>query len=110
MRRKIPQIHGMVGKLRYSSTKLMRLSMRMRQILYSAGLSLAILLTPVYARAQLTNDAPVVGRPVAIVNLATEDGVKLVKGQWRYHDVQIVTVDHHSVGPDLRPSGLPNRT
>lgn len=65
---------------------------------------------PFNAAAQLTNDAPVVGRPMAIINLATEEGVKLVKGQWRYSDTKIIEVDHHSVGPDLRPSGPPNRT
>lgn len=65
---------------------------------------------PPSVRAQLTTDAPVVGRPVAIINLATDAGVKLIKGQWRYSDVNIVEVDHHSVGPDLRPSGPPNRT
>lgn len=65
---------------------------------------------PPSVRAQLTTDAPVVGRPVAIIDLATDAGVKLVKGQWRYSDVNVVEVDHRSVGPDLRPSGPPNRT
>ena len=66
--------------------------------------------TPFWVRAQLTTDAPVVGRPVAIINLATEEGIKLVRGQWRYSDTKIVEVDHHSPGPDLRPSGPANRT
>lgn len=60
--------------------------------------------------AQITTDAPVNGRPSAIINLATEQGVRLVKGQWRYSDTTIIEVDHHSVGADLRPSGPPNRT
>ncbi len=84
--------------------------MRMPKFLLFIGLLVSLLSVPLSAHAQLTNDAPVSGRPVAIVNLATEDGVTLVKGQWRYHDVQILTVDHHSVGPDLRPSGPLNRT
>lgn len=70
----------------------------------------ALALSPVIAFAQLTTDAPVAGRPTAIVNLATDEGVKLVKGQWRYSDAQIIEVNHHSVGPDLRPSGPPNHT
>lgn len=70
----------------------------------------ALVLNPFTAFAQLTNDAPVVGRPAAIIDLATDKGVKLVKGQWRYSDVNIVEVDHRSVGSDLRPSGPPNRT
>jgi gluconolactonase len=69
-----------------------------------------LLLSPFSATAQLTPDAPVVGRPAAIINLATEEGVRLVKGQWRYSDTRIIEVDHHSPGPDLRPSGPPSRT
>jgi gluconolactonase len=61
------------------------------------------------AWAQVTTDAPAV-RPDAIVNLATDEGVALVRGQWRYSDARIVEVDHHAPGPDLRPSGPPNRT
>jgi gluconolactonase len=59
--------------------------------------------------AQTTGDAPAI-RPDAVVDLATDDGVSLVKGQWRYHDARIVEVSHRDPGPDLRPSGPPNRT
>jgi gluconolactonase len=61
------------------------------------------------AHAQITADAPTV-RPDAIVNLATDEGVAMVRGQWRYSDARIVEVEHRSPGPDLRPSGPPNRT
>ena len=71
-----------------------------------AGISLAFSAS---ARAQVTADAPAV-RPDAIVNLATEDGAALVRGQWRYSDAKIVEIDHHAAGPDLRPSGPLNRT
>jgi len=71
--------------------------------------TLAAAAAPAGAFAQTTSDAPA-GRPEAIINLATEDGVRLVKGQWRYRDATIVEVDHHAPGPDLRPSGPPNRT
>jgi gluconolactonase len=64
---------------------------------------------PAGVAAQVTSDAPAAA-PAAIVNLATEAGVRLVRGQWRYSDVQIVDVDHRAPGPDLRPSGPPNRT
>jgi gluconolactonase len=49
-------------------------------------------------------------RPDAIVDLNTAVGLELVKGQWRYHNAGIVEVDHHAPGPDLKPSGPPNRT
>jgi gluconolactonase len=61
------------------------------------------------ARAQVTSDVPGV-RPDAIANLASDEGAALVRGQWRYSDAKIVDVDHHAPGPDLRPSGPPNRT
>jgi gluconolactonase len=61
------------------------------------------------ALAQITGDAPAV-RPDAIVNLATDEGAALVRGQWRYRDARIIEVEHRSPGPDLRPSGPPNRT
>ncbi|HEU4403025.1 MAG TPA: SMP-30/gluconolactonase/LRE family protein [Candidatus Polarisedimenticolia bacterium] len=59
--------------------------------------------------AQTTQDAPA-GRPEAVINLATAEGARLVKGEWRYSDTKIMEVDHHAVGADLKPSGPPNRT
>lgn len=61
------------------------------------------------ATAQITQEVPA-GRPEAIINLATPEGIQLVKGEWRYSEVKIMEVDHRSPGPDLRPSGPPNRT
>jgi gluconolactonase len=69
----------------------------------------AVQLSAGTALAQITGDAPAV-RPDAIVNLATDEGAALVGGQWRYRDAQIIEVEHRSPGPDLRPSGPPNRT
>jgi gluconolactonase len=68
----------------------------------------AALLAPAAALAQVTSDVPVV-RPDAIVDLATDDGVAAVQGQWRYSDARIVEVEHRAPGPDLRASGAPNR-
>ncbi|HEV8396351.1 MAG TPA: SMP-30/gluconolactonase/LRE family protein [Vicinamibacterales bacterium] len=65
-------------------------------------------LTATPAVAQATSDVPVV-RPDAIVDLATDDGVAAVNGQWRYSDARIVEVEHRAPGPDLRASGAPNR-
>lgn len=57
----------------------------------------------------VTDDAPAI-RPDSIIDLKTDEGVALVKGQWRYSDTRIVEVSHHSPGPDLGPSGPPNKT
>ncbi len=61
------------------------------------------------ARGQVTSDAPA-GLPMAVVNLATPEGVQLVRGEWRYSDARIVEVDHRAPGPDLKASGSPIRT
>lgn len=48
--------------------------------------------------------------PDSVVDLRTPEGVARVKGQWRYSDTDIKAIDHRSVGPDLKASGLENRT
>lgn len=78
-------------------------------ITYAALLATALTFSVRLAIAQVTSDAPGV-RPDAIVDLMTEEGVRLVKGQWRYTNVKVVDVDHRSPGADLGPSGPPNRT
>src|SRR5215813_8589000 len=50
------------------------------------------------------------GRPDATIDLRTKEGVKLVKGEWRYSDAQIVQVDSKGPGLDLKPSGAPVKT
>ena len=52
------------------------------------------------AEGQSIQDPPV-GRPDAVIDLASHEGVQLVNGQWRYHDVKIEDADSRSVGPDL---------
>jgi gluconolactonase len=59
--------------------------------------------------AQSIQDPPF-GRPDALIDLSSEVGVQLVKGVWRYHDVQIVDADGRSAGPDLKPTGDPIKT
>ena len=83
--------------------------MRARALLGGAVAVLLLTAVPLEAPAQITQDAPG-GKPGAIINLATDEGVRLVKGQWRYSDVKIVEIEHRAPGPDLRPSGPPNRT
>ncbi len=46
----------------------------------------------------------------AVIDLQTDAGVQLVKGQWRYSDTRVEEIDFVEVGPDLGPSGAPNRT
>jgi gluconolactonase len=50
------------------------------------------------------------GRPDAVVDLRTREGVGAVRAQWRYSDARLMEVDFNGPGPDLRPSGAPVRT
>src|SRR2546423_14217497 len=53
------------------------------------------------------------GRPDAIVDLQSDDGVALVGGRWRYSDAQVREVDFVAVGSPADPLGpgtAPNRT
>jgi gluconolactonase len=53
------------------------------------------------------------GKPDAVVDIQTEEGVRLVGGEWRYADARVEEIDFVAVGsPDdpLGPGKLPNRT
>src|SRR5919108_5730641 len=50
------------------------------------------------------------GTPSAIVDLATREGVALVRGAWRYSDTKIVEVDFRGPGADGQPNGAPVTT
>ena len=50
------------------------------------------------------------GRPDALVDLRTAEGVRLVRAQWRYSDAKIVEVEGKGPGPDLKASGAPVAT
>jgi gluconolactonase len=57
-----------------------------------------------------------VGKPEAIVDLKTKEGVSLVKGEWRYSDAQIIEKAFRAPGPTdndkllLYPTGAPIKT
>jgi gluconolactonase len=60
------------------------------------------------ALAETNADAPT-GKADAVIDLATREGVDLVKGQWRYSDTKIIEVDFKAAGPDKQPTGKPNK-
>ena len=51
------------------------------------------------AFAETNADAPT-SKPDAVIDLATKEGVDLVKGQWRYSDTKIIQVDFKAAGAD----------
>ncbi len=78
---------------------------------FGAGVTAVTLAVAVaQLHAQHAVRRPIDGRPNAVVDLRTPEGVKLVNGQWRYSDTQIVATDFNAPGPDLKPSGKPIKT
>ncbi len=86
--------------------------MRSRTLLVVAAVAIAsalALLEPSLL-AQHAVRRPIDGRPDALIDLRTSEGVRLVQGQWRYSDTRIVETDFNAPGPDLKPSGKPIKT
>ena len=46
-----------------------------------------------------------IGSPLATIDLATPQGVSLVKGTWRYADAKVIETDFKAAGPDKQPTG-----
>jgi gluconolactonase len=59
--------------------------------------------------AKTSADVPA-GKPEATIDLATEVGVRIVKGEWRYSDTKIIEVDFRGPGADKQPTGAPVKT
>jgi gluconolactonase len=75
----------------------------------AALLALALAAAPGAPAAAVLVEPPS-GRPEAVIDLATPEGVALVKGQWRYSDTRIIEADFKAPGPDGQPTGGANRT
>jgi gluconolactonase len=85
------------------------MEMQMKARILSLIAAMGAVLCTVSAGAQSIMDPPF-GRPDAVIDLATRNGVDLVKGQWRYSDTRIIEVESRGPGADLKPSGAPNKT
>lgn len=60
-------------------------------------------------RAKTSASIPA-GKPDATIDLGSVEGVKTVKGEWRYSDTKIVEADFRGPGPDKQPTGAPVKT
>jgi gluconolactonase len=69
----------------------------------------AFIFTLTFSIHLLAQDVPE-GTPKASLDLTTADGVRAVKGQWRYSDTRIVEAEFRAAGPDNQPSGDPVKT
>src|SRR5258706_3604605 len=63
-----------------------------------------------FANATSLDETLAKRRPEARIDLASKEGVELVKGQWRYSDTKIIDIDFKAAGADGQPSATPNRT
>jgi gluconolactonase len=89
------------------------MAMKFRSIHNSILVAATLITAAVPRNAKAQNWAaqqPPYGRPDATIDLSTDEGVKLVKGQWRYSDAKIIDVDSRGPGVDLKPSGTPVKT
>lgn len=83
----------------------------MKERIYLLISTSLILLSLAWINATAQNNVDILNtRPEAIINLHTEEGVKLVKGEWRYSDTKIIEADFKSAGADNQPTGAPVKT
>ncbi|HVM95527.1 MAG TPA: SMP-30/gluconolactonase/LRE family protein [Candidatus Acidoferrales bacterium] len=73
-------------------------------------LSLAILITIAVPLAARGDVDPPSGMPAATIDLTSDAGVQLVKGEWRYSDTKIIETDFRAPGADKQPTGAPIKT
>ena len=78
--------------------------MRLRRLFIFITTTLLQSVVPLPVAAGSLADVPV-GPPEATINLATDEGVALVKGQWRYSDTKIIEADFKAPGSDSQPTG-----
>lgn len=83
--------------------------MKFKSTLIIFAIAFASACAALSAAAQTLQDVPD-GPSDAAVDLATEEGVRTVQGEWRYSDIKITEVDFVGPGPDKQPTGNPVKT
>lgn len=78
-------------------------------IILAASIYVAISSNLTQASSKTSANIPA-GRPSATIDLGSVDGVKAVKGEWRYSDTRIVETEFRGPGPDKQPTGAPVKT
>jgi gluconolactonase len=96
---------GLQAAGRFSAGGVMKISIPPKR----SGLIVALIMGVLVAMARAQQPAPA-GKPEATINLAAEEGARLVKGEWRYSDTKIVEVDFKAPGADRQPTGAPTKT
>jgi gluconolactonase len=68
-----------------------------------------LLLSASFARAASLEETLAKRKAEAVVDLGTEEGTQVVRGEWRYSDTKIIEVDFKAAGADGQPSTTPNK-
>ncbi|MGH7252943.1 MAG: hypothetical protein ACREIE_03990, partial [Nitrospiraceae bacterium] len=74
-----------------------------------AAIAVALILGTAGSGVDALQEVPT-GRPEATIDLTTKEGVRLVRGEWRYSDTKIIEVDFKAPGPDGQPTGKTIKT
>src|SRR5215813_13244314 len=73
-------------------------------LLIAVCVGVSAYLTHASAPVKTSADIPA-GKPGAMVDLGSADGVQTVKAEWRYSDTKIIEADFRGPGPDKQPTG-----
>lgn len=84
--------------------------MKARHFLFLGAAIVASAFALSSAAAMWSESPATEGKAEATIDLGTEEGARLVQGQWRYSDTKIIEVDFAGPGPDKQPTGGPIKT
>jgi gluconolactonase len=68
-----------------------------------------LLFAATFAGAASLDETLAKRKPEATIDLATQEGAQLVKGEWRYSDTKIIEIDFNAPGADGQPSSTQNK-
>ena len=84
--------------------------MKARIFLTTAAVLAALLVAFSGGASGVTDPGVPAGKAEATIDLATDEGVKLVRGEWRYSDTKLVEVEFRGPGAEGQPTGAAVRT
>lgn len=73
-------------------------------------IGLTLIATAAFVGRTHAGHSPRAVLPDAVIDLRTVEGAAQVRGQWRYSDTRIQSIEHRDVGSDLKATGKPNQT
>jgi gluconolactonase len=86
--------------------------MRILHLMFALAIAAALYagLASNLTHASRTSGEVPAGKPDAMIDFGSVEGVHAVKGEWRYSDTKIVEADFRGPGADKQPTGAPVKT